>query len=88
MDDREKQWRAERQVAAMTGFYVHLAVYLAVMTLLVVINVAYSTNWWVQWPMFGWGIGVAAHALMVFAVTPGFVRDWQRRKVDQLVDRM
>ena len=88
MDEREKRWRAERHVAAMTGFYVHFAIYLAVIALLLIINLLYSSNWWVQWPMFGWGIGVAMHAVMVFGATPGFIRDWQRRKVDELADKM
>ena len=88
MDDREKLLRAERQVAAMTGFYVHVAIYLAVIALLAIINLAFSANWWVQWPLLGWGIGVLMHALLVFGTTPAFVRDWQRRKVDELKDRM
>ena len=88
MDDREKLRRAERQVAAMTGFYVHLAVYLAVIALLAIINMTASSNWWVQWPLLGWGIGVLAHAAMVFGDTPGFIREWQRRKVEELKDKM
>ncbi len=48
MNEREKLALAKRKVEAMTGFYIHLATFVAVMTLLLIINVAASGGWWVQ----------------------------------------
>ncbi|MGI9422521.1 MAG: 2TM domain-containing protein [Hyphomicrobiaceae bacterium] len=88
MDEREKIERARLQVAAMTGFYVHFAIFAVVIAILAVINLAYSSVWWVQWPLLGWGIGVLGHALIVFGSTPTFIQDWQRRKVHELKQKM
>ncbi len=63
---------AERRAGAKFGFYVHALVYLTVNAGLVAINLATSPQvLWFIWPMFGWGIGLAAHGLGVFAHTTG-----------------
>jgi hypothetical protein len=88
MDEHEKLARAKQQVNALMGFYIHLAVFVVVMALLLVINVAASPIWWVQWPFLGWGIGVLAHAFAVFGQTPDFVAGWRLRKIKQFKDRL
>jgi hypothetical protein len=41
-------------------------------------------HWW-QWPAFFWGIGLAAHAASVF-VCPGFLnKEWEERKIRELM---
>lgn len=77
--------RAHRRVAALKGFYVHLAIYVGVLAALFVVNAITGGSWWVLWVLFGWGIGVGAHALAVFGRTPKVVADWEKRKVEQLV---
>jgi len=53
------------------GFYIHLAVYLAVNALLSGLNLATGPDrLWCPWPLFGWGIGVLAHAVVAFTL-PG-----------------
>ena len=72
MDRKEARHRATMRVNAKMGLYVHLVVYACVMSFLVVINLMSSTSYyWFRWPMLGWGIGVAFHALGVFAFTKG-----------------
>jgi hypothetical protein len=88
MDDHEKLERARQQVEAMTGFYVHLAVYAVVMAGLLVVNLAASDVWWVQWPLLGWGIGIVAHAVAVFGQQAQLVTSWQMRKIREIRDRM
>lgn len=62
MTDEQREWAIKR-IRAKRGFWVHLAVYLAVNTLLVIIWAASSGDYfWPVWPMLGWGIGVVAHA--------------------------
>ena len=79
--------RAKRDVAAIKGFYIHLAVFALVMALLFVINLATGSVWWVQWPLIGWGAGVAAHGLAVFGRVQGWVSRWEARKLQELKDR-
>lgn len=65
MTDEEREWAIKR-IRAKRGFWVHLAVYLAVNTLLVFIWAASSGDYfWPVWPMLGWGIGVVAHGATV-----------------------
>jgi len=48
------------------GFMIHFTVYLAVNTLLIVINLATTPGkYWFYWPLLGWGIGIAGHAFGV-----------------------
>jgi hypothetical protein len=88
MDEHEKLSRAKQKVEAMTGFYIHLAAFVAVNALLCVINILSGAPWWVQWPILGWGIGIIAHALAVFGSWPKFIANWQVRKIKELKDRM
>ena len=89
MNEHEKAAKAAQQVEAITGFYIHLVVFVLVIALLFVVNrVATPELWWVQWPFLGWGIGVGAHALVVFGSMPNAITNWQLRKIKQLKDRM
>lgn len=60
---------ARRRAEAKYGFFVHAAVYAAVMVLLVIINVVTApADIWFIWPLIGWGFAVALHGLRVFAL--------------------
>lgn len=87
MVDRESVASAQRRVAALKGFYIHLFVYAAVVIGLFALNAATGDEWWVQWVFFGWGIGVAAHAIATFWRTPQFIGQWEKRKLRQLAER-
>lgn len=89
MNEHEKAAKAAREVEALTGFYIHLFIFLLVIALLLGVNwLATPDGWWVQWVFLGWGIGVLAHAFAVFGRTPAFVTNWQLRKIKALKDRM
>ena len=82
-DDR--YLRARKRVEELKGFYTHLAVYIIVNTGLFLINYLTSDTWWFYWPMIGWGIGLAAHAVSIF--TEGrFGRQWEERKLREYMD--
>ena len=67
MENQEAYLRAKKRVEVKFGFYIHLAIYIAVNTLLIAINLStYSQYLWFKWPLIGWGIGVLFHALGVF----------------------
>ncbi len=70
MENQEAYEKAKKRVEAKIGFYIHLAVYVGVSILLIIINLLTSTReLWFRWPLIGWGIGVLFHALGVFAFT-------------------
>jgi len=72
MENQEAYRRAKKKVEAKFGFYIHVAVYIAVNTLLIIINLSTSTPYfWPKWPLIGWGIGVFFHALGVFVFSGG-----------------
>lgn len=78
---------ARKQVQEIRGFYIHAAIYVLVITGLWVLNALTSREWWVQWPMVGWGIGVSVHGLTVFAGRSFFGPEWEARKVAELMAR-
>ncbi len=72
MENPIAYYRAKKRVEAKFGFYIHLAVYVAVNALLVTINLSTSTDYlWFKWPLAGWGVGVFFHALAVFVFCGG-----------------
>jgi hypothetical protein len=52
---------------AVRRFFIHAFVYLAVNTLLIVVNLlATPDRYWFYWPLLGWGVVLAAHAYVTF----------------------
>ncbi len=88
MNEHEKLDRARRKVEAITGFYIHFAAFVIVLAILFALNVATDPEWWVQWVFIGWGIGVVAHAWVVFGRMPSFITNWQLRKIRAIKDGM
>ena len=69
MDEQQMYQLAKKRAEGKIHFYIHLAVYLIVNLLLVVINLKTSPDsLWFFWPLFGWGIGVVIHGLKVLGV--------------------
>jgi 2TM domain len=90
MENDDAYRRARHRVAALRGFYIHLTVFLLVNALLFVINIVTSPGtWWFYWVLFGWGIGLLAHAAAVFGFGNGgwLGRDWEERKVREYMER-
>ena len=70
-----EQERAESQKASVreawlkrqkAGFNRHLWSYVSVNVLLFLINLFTPGPWWFQWPLLGWGIGLANHHRVAF----------------------
>ena len=72
MENQQAYQKAKKKVETRFGFYIHLAVYIGVNILLVIINVSTSPKFlWFKWPLIGWGIGVFFHAMGVFVFSGG-----------------
>ena len=55
------------QAKAKVEFRIHVFTFIAVMILMAMINLLTSPeHLWFIWPMLGWGIGIAVHALRVY----------------------
>ncbi len=86
----DQAWRRARaRATAQRDFLAHLAIYLAVNSLLVVIDVAAGSSDttflgldWAYWPIGGWGLGLAIHAIWAFAVGS----NWTEQRAAQLYE--
>jgi hypothetical protein len=63
--------RARRNVDMKMGFYVHAAVYVLVNAFLAVVDITRGGGAWFQWPLLGWGLGLAIHGAVVWLRTGG-----------------
>lgn len=76
------------QVRKLKGFYLHLARYVIVITLLLGINLWTRPQYlWVVWVAMGWGIGVLFHGLRVFERFSPFGADWEKKQVEKRLGR-
>jgi hypothetical protein len=87
-DERARYERARRRVRELRAFYVHATVFVAVNALLHAINFLTEPRvYWAGWPLFGWGIGLAAHAFATYRWVPFLGRDWEARKIAELMEK-
>jgi len=74
MQDQDSYQRAKKRVEEKVGFYIHLSIYIVVSTLLIIINLSTSTQYyWFKWPIIGWGVGVLFHGLGIYVFSEGSV---------------
>jgi hypothetical protein len=79
-----EQERSEALARATTklGFYQHLATYVIVIGALLGINLWTSPGYlWFLWPALGWGIGMLAHAVQVFALSGDVLQRMTEREL-------
>lgn len=71
--EREELVRTARRRAGMKfGFFIHLVVFIAVNTLLFVINQRATPGLsWFAFPLGGWAIGLSVHGLAVYLSASG-----------------
>jgi fatty acid desaturase len=85
-DEAELRDLAKRRVQARTGLAIHLVIY-------TIVNIALIGIWalsgahfpWFVFPLFGWGIGVAAHVIAYF-IGPG--SEGEQRMIDREMQRL
>ena len=62
---------ARRRVARKIGFYIHATVYVLVNLGLITIDAWSGKPHWAQFPLLGWGLGLAIHGIVTFAGSYG-----------------
>jgi hypothetical protein len=83
--EEEKLAAAKKRASEKVGFIGHLAIYLLVNALLVVINLVSSKDIvWVIWPILGWGVGLAIHFISAFVLNGFLDRLEQKFIADEL----
>lgn len=60
----------------------HILAYVAINGALFLIDLMTPGSWWFLWPMFGWGVAVAAHWLYVKSVN--IEDDWAQRRTEDI----
>lgn len=80
-----EQW-AHRRIKALRLFYNHLTVYAIVNFILLLIDVSTPGSPWFYQVLLGWGLFVGLHAAHTYELLPWTNRDWERRKVQELIE--
>ncbi len=84
-DMEVEQW-AIRRMRALRAFYTHLSIYTMVNFVLMVVDFATPGGPWFFWPLLGWGLALGMHAAQTYERLPWFTRDWEQRKVADLIE--
>ncbi len=86
--DNWKYNEARRRVKKVKGFYSHFTSWLLFSVFFIFLNLTTGGHeFWAIFPIMGWGIGVAFHAVGVFGV-PGLGKDWEERLLEREIDRI
>jgi two-component system, LytTR family, sensor kinase len=85
VEDKDKAYeRAQKRVKEIKSFYGNLISYCIVIPFLIIINVITTPDHiWFLFPMLGWGIGVVAHGMSVFAIG----KNWEERKIREILEK-
>jgi phosphate/sulfate permease len=87
MTEEEIYQRARKRVEEKKGFFSHLAVYVVVNAVLVLIWAFTSRGYpWFVWPLGGWGIGLVFHFLGVFLFSKE--TNWERNEIEKEAERI
>ena len=87
MRHEEALRRARKRVKDIRSFYVSATMYCIVIPSLWAINLIGGGKLWAHWATIGWGIGLTAHGLSVFAGRSFFGSEWEEKKVDEIMAR-
>ncbi|MCA6423088.1 MAG: 2TM domain-containing protein [Flavobacterium sp.] len=91
--DEIKYQEAAKRVKKIKGFYTHLTVYIVVNIMIVIVNVQNLDEGesFLKFKTFStalfWGIGLAAHGLSVFLPSLIMGKDWEEKKIKELMEK-
>ncbi|WP_394971220.1 2TM domain-containing protein [uncultured Croceitalea sp.] len=84
--DEDKYQKAKKRVEEIKGFYSNLITYLIVIPLLGYLNYRTTDFPWAIFPAVGWGLGLLFHGICAFGFNPFLGRDWEERKMKELMN--
>ncbi|EDM44679.1 hypothetical protein SCB49_13945 [unidentified eubacterium SCB49] len=86
--------KAKKKIKDIKGFHTHLAAYILVNIFILAVLTNFFTNIsftpyailnYLSTPVL-WGIGLLFHAIVVFVPAFGFIKNWEERKLKQLMN--
>ncbi len=80
-----EQW-AWRKVKSLRLLYTHLTFYVFGNVLLLLIDISTPGEVWFYKVLIGWGLLAGLHAAYTYELLPWSSRDWEQRKVRELMD--
>ncbi len=87
-NEQEKYFYAKKRVDEIKGFYGNLISYIIFNGFFLILNLITSPNeLWFFWPLIGWGIGVVFHGMKVFNYYPFLGKNWEERKINELIEK-
>ncbi|WP_299444032.1 2TM domain-containing protein [uncultured Aquimarina sp.] len=92
-EEEEKYKLAKKRVDDERGFYTHLSFYVVINLVLLFINTNFESQGfknWSQWHLYItpilWGIGLLFHGLRVFKKNFIFGKNWEKKKIEKLME--
>ncbi len=80
--------KANLKAKKLRDFYSHLRTYLIVNSLFFVLNwIASPGDWWVLYPIIGWGFCLTINAIDALSPFSGFDEEWEERKTIELIKK-
>ncbi len=86
MPNNAQKRRIKQRLAAIRAFFVHLVVFVGVIAILAIVDIATGAPYWAHWVFLGWGLGVLAHAALLYGKVPQSLRRWESRKLRELIE--
>ncbi len=83
----KKYERAKKHVEELKGFYIHFSIYLIMVPVFIYLNFQSTGFPWAIFPIVGWGAGVSGHAMEVFNYNPLLGRNWEERKIREMMEK-
>ena len=88
MENNEAYNNAKRKAGLLKDFYSHLSTYLIVNGIFFLVNYLTSPGeWWVLYPLIGWGVCLTIHGMDTIVKIKGFWDKWEYEKTEELMRR-
>ena len=87
MNDDEKYQKASKRVHRLKELYEHIAIFIIVNVLLIILNMLFSpNNLWFYWVTIFWGIGLVFDLLSFFVFDNHLGKKWEEKKIKEYMD--
>jgi len=88
-EEKQEIYRQARiRAGAKLSVYIHTTVFVLVMALLTAINLLTSPETlWIQWPLMGWGLGLAVHWIVGMRLADTY-RSIEEREIERALEQV
>ncbi|MEN8722977.1 MAG: 2TM domain-containing protein [Alphaproteobacteria bacterium] len=86
---RREEKEAQRYVTEVKAFYGHVAMFALINPMLIILNLYTSPDYfWFFWPLGGWLIGLASHAIFTFDLAFFMDPEWEEKTYEKKLERI